>query len=371
MHILILTIEYPPIGGGASPQVHELTKKYVTLGHQVSVVTMGMNDIPATENVDGIIIHRIKCRRNHRHISFFYQHLIWLWNTRGFCKKYLREHAIDVVHAHFLVPTGILAMWLKKKYRIPYIITTHGSDVPGYNPDRFSWLHRFTPSLVRQIIRHSTRVVCPSLYLKGLIQLTWQGDPDKLVHIPTGIDLDAYQPGNKKPIILSTGRLLPRKGFQYLIRALADVKTGFEIHICGDGPMMNELKKSAAKSLTPIVFHGWIDNKSQKYKNLLAEASIYSLVSEKENASTSLVEALAAGCAVITSDISGCPESVEDAGICIAPANVKVLRDTLLRLIQDNDYREQKMAQSRQLAIEKYDWTRSAINHLALVDHKA
>ena len=50
-------------------------------------------------------------------------------------------------------------------------------------------------------------------------------------------------PDKVEKIILSTGRLLPRKGFQHLIQAVSNEDIGYDVHICGDGPMMNELKK--------------------------------------------------------------------------------------------------------------------------------
>jgi len=174
-------------------------------------------------------------------------------------------------------------------------------------------------------------------------------------------------PAQKKPIILSTGRLLPRKGFQYLIEAVSTVRLPYEVHICGDGPMMKELMEKAGQSLTPVVFHGWLDNQSEKYRTLLAEASIFCLVSAKENASTSLMEALSAGCAVITSTVSGCPETVGDAGICVSPADVPALRYQLEYLIQNKEARLGYMKAGRSRAIHEYSWGTIAQSYLHLM----
>ncbi|MDW8146136.1 MAG: glycosyltransferase [Roseiflexaceae bacterium] len=53
-----------------------------------------------------------------------------------------RRWRYDVVHAHFIVPTGILAAAVRRISGLPLVITAHGSDVPGYNPDRFTRGHR-------------------------------------------------------------------------------------------------------------------------------------------------------------------------------------------------------------------------------------
>lgn len=351
--------------------IHEISKQYVALGHQVTAVTMACRPLPDHENMDGVEVHRVNSGRRNKHISYVHEHIAFLWSAKNFLKKYLQQHAFDVCHAHFLVPTGILARWVKLKYNIPYIITSQGSDVPGYNPDRFNFLHRFTPPLIRSIVSESLYIVAPSKYLQSLIVKVNPTLVEKVIQIPSGIDTDFYTPGEKKNIILSTGRLLPRKGFQYLIEAVADEHLPFELHICGDGPMMNELKAMAKDSKTLIVFHGWIDNKSDAYRKLLSEATIYSLVSAKENASTSLMEALSAGCAVITSDISGCPETVGDAGICVPPAETSILKASIKKLIENPVYREKLMLAGRARAISEFSWPSIAQAYIDLFGRKS
>ena len=366
MRILVLSIEYPPLGGGASPMIHTINKQYVQQGHQVTVITMHFGNLPEHEFIDEIEIHRLKCLRSNKHISYFLEHVSFLITARKFIKGYLKQHTVDICHAHFLVPTGLLAMWLKRKYQVPYIVTAHGSDVPGFNPDRFCFLHHFTPPLIRAIARNSLFVVAPSRYLQSLIAQTLGRSIENLIHIPNGIDATYFVPAEKKPIILSTGRLLPRKGFQYLIEAVSDKALPFEVHICGDGPMMNELMEKAKQSLTPVIFHGWLDNKSEEFKELLAEASIFCLVSAKENASTSLLEGLASGCAVITSTVSGCPETVGDAGICIPPADVSALKQQLIYLISNPHILQKYQQEGRARAIKEYSWVKIAQTYWSL-----
>ncbi|MEO5905458.1 MAG: glycosyltransferase family 4 protein [Saprospiraceae bacterium] len=363
MKILVLTIEYPPLGGGASAMIHELNKRYIDSGHEVHVVTMSFADLPEKEVMDEVKINRVKGPRSKKYISYPSEHLYFLFSARKFLKILLNEHSFDLNHSHFILPTGLLSRWIFKHYGIPYIITAHGSDIPRFNPDRFTFLHRFSAPVIRSIVNQSTLVVTPSEYLASLL-LKVGGLEKKSEVIANGIDTNYFTPGNKKNLILSSGRLLERKGFQYLIKAVTDENLGYEVHICGDGPLRNELEELATKSKTKIIFHGWLDNRSPEYKELLSEASIYCLLSTNENASITLLEALSSGCAVITSNVSGCPETVGSAGICISPEDINMLQMKLKQLIEDNTYRNEMMDKARERAVNHFNWTIIAQSYL-------
>jgi glycosyltransferase involved in cell wall biosynthesis len=367
MRILVLSIEYPPVGGGASPQSHEINLEYIRHGHSVTVVTMHTGSLPLREIKDGIEIIRVRCFRRHTHISYLWEHISFILASRTLLKKLLTENKFDVCHSHFILPTGLISKWVKKKFGIPYIISAHGSDVPGYNPDRFQHLHRMTHQLIKSIIQQSDYIVFPSQFLRSLLIEKFSAFEHKLIYIPSGIDTEYYAPANKKPILLSTGRILPRKGFQHLIHVVSGKAYPVEVHICGDGPYLAELKEKARGSKTPIIFHGWIDNKSEEYKTLLSEASIFSLVSGKENASTSLLEAMSSGCAIITSNVSGCPESVGEAGICIPPADEKALEEQIEKLIDHPEYQIQLMNAARMRALTHFAWPAIADRYIRLL----
>ncbi len=355
MRILFLNYEFPPLGGGASPISYEIAERYVQLGHEVDVVTMGFKGLRDRETVNGIGIYRIPCLRAKKEICHPHEMATFNFNAIKFLKQHLLVNSYDVCHTHFAIPTGIVAAWVKQKFGINYIITSHGSDIPGYNNDRFTFLHYFTKPVLNYVMKHSSGNFSGSEYLAGLAN-TNLNPPIKYQVIREGFKSHLYEPRPKKKIILSTGRLLRRKGFQYLIKAVSHKDFGYEVHICGDGPMMDELKELAKASKTKIVFHGWINNQSEQYTELLETASIYSLVSAKENASKSLLEAMSAGCAVITSNIAGCPESVGDAGITIPPEDETRLREVLTDLCENEDKIAELGKRSRDRILNVYDW---------------
>jgi len=367
MKILVLNYEFPPLGGGASPVSYEIAKGYVNLGHKVDVVTMGFRGLPRFEQKDGINIYRVKCWRSKKEICHPWEQLTYVVSAVRFLKTHLKQNSYDINHTHFIIPTGIISLWLKKKFKLPYIISSHGSDVPGYNTDRFVFLHRFTGPLVRSVCKNALKVVALSDYLKQLIHKNIAPyTADKLIKIPNGIDPNNYTPLPKEKIILSTGRLLPRKGFQHLIKAVSEIDIGCEVHICGDGPMMSELKNLASRSKTKVVFHGWINNESTEYKELLGKAAIYCLLSSKENASIALLEAMSAGCAVITSSVSGCPETVGNAGITLNPEDTLKLKESLYSIVENESELKEMQKRAREKVVMEYDWDKIINQYLLL-----
>ncbi|MFZ2190238.1 MAG: glycosyltransferase family 4 protein [Candidatus Magasanikiibacteriota bacterium] len=354
--ILVLNYEFPPLGGGASPVSYEIAKGYVKNGFTVDVVTMGFKGLPAFEVKDGINIYRVKCWRTKKEICHPWEQLTYIWSAKRFLKEHLKTHTYDINHTHFIIPTGVVSLWLKKKYQLPYIITSHGSDVLGYNK-RFKLLYPFLVRTWKKILDNANKIISPSNFLKTEILKVYPQFSDKKIEkIPNGIDISKFTPQVKKKYIFSSGRLLVSKGFQYLIKAVSDEDLGYEVHIAGDGPMMSELKKMAEKSKTKIIFHGWLDNNGKEYKDLLEQSAIYVLASEKENASIALLEAMSAGCAIITTNVSGCPDTVGNAGLLVRPNDVVDLKLKINKIINDLD----KLVELQKEALERvkitYDW---------------
>ncbi len=333
MRILVLNFEFPPLGGGASPVTYEICKELANLGHKVDVVTMGFQDLPAHEVIDGFNIHRVKCLRKKKETCETIEMLSYLVSGVFFLNKLLKRKTYDICHCHFLIPTGLLALWAKKRFHLEYVVTSHGSDIPGYNSDRFIFEHSFTRPLLR-LVANNARVVCsPSQYLKNIIRrkIGLKG----IRYIPNGIDLDNFKLDLSRPkenIILSTGRLLKRKGFHTLIQAVHDINLPFEVHIAGDGPYRKNLEEMTKGSKTKIIFHGWIDKRSGQLLELYEKASIFALVSERENASISLLEGMAAKSVIVSTNITGCAETVGDAGFLIDYDDVDKLRGILTTL---------------------------------------
>jgi glycosyltransferase involved in cell wall biosynthesis len=190
-------------------------------------------------------------------------------------------------------------------------------------------------------------------------------DDSRLSLIPgSGVDLklyaDGYDPQNKKPIVLLPARMLKDKGVLEFVEAARQVKRvepAWRFVLAGAAGYDNPSAISEAD------LRGWCRDGSVEWlghvenmEPLFKEAAIVCLPSYREGMPKSLLEAAAAGCAVITTDVTGCREAI-DRGITgdLVPARDALsLSIAMLSLIQDGDRRSAYGAKGRERAIAKY-----------------
>jgi glycosyltransferase involved in cell wall biosynthesis len=336
MRILTLSYEFPPVGGGGAKVVHGLARELVAAGHEVDVVTMAFRDLPRRERVDGIEVHRIPCWRRSAAVCQPLEMAAYLGRAFGYVVRLARERRYDVNHTHFILPDGILALALARRLGLPYVLTPHGSDVPGYNPDRFTRLHRFTLPVWRDIVGGAARVVSPSEHLAGMIRRHAPAAP--LDVIPNGIDVARFRATRERcDRVLVVSRLFPRKGVQYLLAALDGAGLDCPVEVVGTGPYEADLRAHAAALdvPAPVRFHGWLDNTGPALRELYETSRIFVFPSEAENFPIVLLEAMAAGLAIVTTRGTGCDAVIGDAGIAVPPRDPLALRAALRRLLDD------------------------------------
>ncbi len=352
----MLNYEFPPLGGGAGPVSLNIAKELVKNGHEVDVVTMGFRGLPKEESIEGVKVYRVPCFRSGKAICMPHEMLSYVISAYFFCKKLLKKNKYDINHTHFIIPTGIVSLLLWKKFKLPYVVTSHGSDVPGFNPDRFVMMHKVVGPIWRKVIVNSRKIITPSDYLKGLIRKSY--DWKNITTIPNGIYPEEFKAGNKENKILLVSRLVPRKGFQHFIEAIKDldIDKEWDINLVGDGSYKKDLQKLAEKYNKKISFTGWIDNKSERMKELYATSSIYVLPSLRENSSIALLEAMSAKMAIITTNVSGCPETVGDAAITVKPESPEEIKKALVKLINDTKYREKMAKKAYERVNKNFSW---------------
>jgi glycosyltransferase involved in cell wall biosynthesis len=101
--------------------------------------------------------------------------------------------------------------------------------------------------------------------------------------------------------------------------------------------------------------HGWLEHDSALLKELYETSSIFCLPSESENASISLLEAMLAGMAVVTSNVTGCPETVGDTGFVVPPNDPESLRRILRRLLASDGLCLDQGRSARQRVMDLFD----------------
>lgn len=357
MKILVLNYEFPPLGGGAASVSKDISIQLSRKGHDVTVVTMGYQDLPEYEEVQGVKIYRLKCLRRKKSSCMPWEQYTYLLAVRHFMKSHMKSYAYDICHVHFVIPTGEAAKWIKKKYHIPYVITAHGSDVEGHNQKKYmKIMHKFLRPSWRKIVSSSEGVVAPSIYLKSLMEERYsQG---KYILIPNGLDIAKYkkltEEGEKEKRLLLMGRLQKFKNVQTVLRAIAEIDlSGWEVDVLGDGPYREELEKLVKQlNLTKCVrFHGWIDNGSEEQLGYIRQSAIYITASFFENCPMTVLETIAAGNYPLLSDIPAHRQLIPDDKYYFRADDVQGLAKKLEGVISEND-----VVRGNNIDISRYDW---------------
>jgi glycosyltransferase involved in cell wall biosynthesis len=352
--ILSLNYEYPPIGGGGGVAAAALNAALVEGGDTVRVVTSRMRGLAPLEIVNGVAVTRAAAWRRHRHFTTAPELATTLLPAYLAAAKLIREERPDVLHTHFALPSGVIARQLSSWYGIPYVLTAHGSDIPGYNPDRFAVMHRLLRPFWKHIVLQAAAVTSPSEFLAGLIR--------KHANVPIHIVPNGYNPAPgtarpKRKLVLVVARLFRRKGVQHFIRSVDNLDTDWEFVVAGDGPYYEELRTQARNTRANIQFTGFIDK--TRLQGLYEEARILVFPSIRENFPMVLLEAMEAGCAVITTDAEGCAEVVGDSGLVIPKGAAAPIRTALCDLMQNPDLCDE-LARKARRRVELFRWPRIA-----------
>lgn len=356
----MLNYEYPPLGGGAAPITQALTESLAAAGHHVDVVTMHYRGLPLYEEARNLTVQRVPCLRSSKVRAITIEMLSYVFAALIKCAVLTHRHPYDVIHAHFIIPTGLVAVPLKLLRGIPVVITIHGSDIPGYNPDRFKRGHRVLAPLWHWLVHRTDTIVSPSRYLADLLH---RADPARVQIIPHGFTPPPYTARPRERCILAASRLFHRKGMHTLINALAHLDlTDWRVIIAGDGPELDTLKAQAKQQNVPVEFPGFLARDTLQH--LYERSQIFVFPSVRENFPVVLLEALSAGCAVITTDATGMPEVAGDAALLVPPNDVAALRDALHRLMTDDALRAQMQARSGE-RIKLFAWERIREQYVA------
>ncbi len=372
MQILILNSEYPPIGGGAGNASAHIATQLEKMGHTVMVVTAQFGTLPAQEKQDGVFVYRVPALRRRQDRSNPLEQISFIVSASFWTLRRLPRFQPDATLAFFGIPSGVVAWLLKAFYKIPYIVSLRGGDVPGFRPYDFRTYHRLMAPLLRVIWKNAARVVANS---NGLRQLANAFDARfEIPVIPNGIDLHAYTSRDRDwsfPRLLSVGRIVHQKGLDLAMRALGGLKElSWEWRIAGDGPQMDFLQ-SLAKELgiqDRIHFLGWQSREQliESYK----QANVFLFPSRHEGMPNAMLEAMASGLPVIASCIAGSEELVlhEKTGYLVPSEDTESLRAALRKLLITPALREQMGLASRLHTEATYSWESTARQYALLLE---
>ncbi len=346
MRVLMLNYEFPPLGGGAANANYYMLKEFAgNKDLQVDLVTSSANNrFEVEEFSSNICIYKLDVGKKDVHFRRQGEIMRWLYKAYSLSKKLARRNRYDYCHCWFGFPCGLVGMMSG----IPYLVALRGSDVPGFNK-RFGVQYVFLKPLIKRIWRKADRIVANSWDLRDLALLTMDVGIDVIAN---GVDVDEFKPVKRKfsKRLVSTGRLIPRKGYEYLIRALSRVG-GFELALIGEGDQMDELKEMASGMDVSVSFRGYVEH--SKIADEYRKADVFIMPSLSEGHSNSMLEAMACGLPVIVTDTGGVSRLVDGNGIIIEKESVGSIVDALCALDCSNV--EKMGKRSREIA-EKTSW---------------
>src|SRR3954469_11109079 len=223
----------------------------------------------------------------------------------------------DVVYAHFLVPSGLIAALAG---RAPLVVTAHGRDVRNVGA------LRGVAAATRLVVRRATTIVCVSEYLRCELETKLPEAIGKTEVVSSGVDLDrfAVAPAPDGPTrYLCVGALSERKNVVRLADAFASLDGGATLIFAGDGPLRGRLEGRAGVRLLGRVAHAHVPQ-------LLADSHVLCQPSVLEPLGQALLEGMAAGRSVVATRIGGPPEFVPpEAGVLVDPLDVDALARAL------------------------------------------
>src|SRR5438132_8591388 len=256
---------------------------------------------------------------------------------------YFKRRGVDHIHVHYANRAAHTSMFLKEISGIPFSVTAHGQDfMKDLGND----------DLLREICAAAEFVAAETDYSRDLLRQRCPNSAGKIHRVYNGMDLTRFSSPNEEvsinqvPRIISIGRLVAFKGFEYLIDACADLarrSLDFNCEIIGDGPLRGDLEARIRRLKLSDRVHLLGSLSQGAVLEKLRSADIFALASVIDNQAASdvfptvIIEAMAAARPVVSTRLAGIPESVVDGetGLLVSPEDTMALSEALGRLIED------------------------------------
>lgn len=380
MNVCFVTPEYFPISGGTGAYVYYLTHSLQKRGHNVHVVARDKQDSQRT--INGIQVHYIKGIGNA---------LTRYWRFARSASKKIKElnkkTGFDIIHANLpLVPSFAIPKDSAKAIVCAVHSTWKGEAIvtkrdnpKELNPNEKSML-RFNfvlRSYEKKLMNKSDALIAVSKYTVDELTQLYGIDEKKIHVIYNGVDTKKFKPRQNRDelrrefglekdnkVVLFVGRLYHRKGLETLLQSVPAVLKEFSnvrFVISGKGfKKKEESLRNLAKELgieDDVTFLGYVSD--EKLPHLYSASDIFVLPAIYENFPFAILEAQSSGLPVISTNVGGIPEFLENNnnGFLIEPREPNQLAQKILALLQDSNLAKDMGDRGRKLIEEKLDWS--------------
>ena len=345
MKIAVLATKFPPgdIGGAEISALN--FAKLASKKHDIHVITREQSGLVDGSKKNGFTIHTVKSRRG--------PGLLRYWSTARALAKKAVEIEPDIIYSVALYSAGMAGTMAGEKLKIPVVIRLAGEIYWTGGP-----LQR---RAVKKILKGSDMVIALTEHMKR--EVLRYNSKTKVVVIGEGVDYRLFRDSRKaalpKNSILYVGRFVKMKGTEYLVKAFKTVKEDLpdaKLFLGGYGPEELNLKALVkGLGLSDVKFLGKLGRKDMA--RYLKGCTVFAFPSTSEGFPLTIVEAMSAGCPMVSTNVRGLPEVLKDGrnGMLVNPRDPEALGKKIVKLLKTPAMRE-KFSRNNVRDAEQYSW---------------
>ena len=373
MRVLLLSWEYPPlIEGGLARHVRKLAEGLAARGIEVHVLARGLEESPGEEEMDGVVVHRVREPKRPRELGEF---VTWIEHMNADMLAAGVEVGdrfdFDLVHGHdWLVASA--GDHLAKRFRCPLVVTIHATEYGRHQGWVDSHPQSYIHGVERWMANRCEQLITCSAYMRDHVADIYGLEEDRVAVVANGIDPSELVPVDDlaslrasfaqphEKLVLLVGRLVYEKGFQLALEALPRLierVPGTRFIVAGSGTAEEDLRRQASELGLDAhgTFVGWIGD--DVLHSLYRIADLTVVPSIYEPFGLVALEAMASGSPCLVSDTGGLREVVpnEDVGLRFRSRDPDSLGEMAERLLTDAELRDRLVAEASEHVLT-FDW---------------
>ena len=265
----------------------------------------------------------------------------WISHFKKEIKKYISTFGKpDLIHVHIPVKTGLVALWIKRVYNVPYIVTEHWGIYNDIVKDNYTTQPGWLKTLTRRVLKNASDFLSVSNYLGKKVNQLVLAKPFKVIPNVVDTNFFSYKENNiKTPFrFIHVSNMVPLKNAEGILRAvhaLQKITADIEIIMVGDTEQTIRNYAKQLELLKKVAFFRGEVSYNEVAKQL-KESHALVLFSNIENSPCVIGEALCCGLPVIGTNVGGIPELINhENGILVEPGNDIQLLKAMQKMISD------------------------------------